>query len=100
MTGRYIGDYEVLHTLGKGISGKVKLGKHRVTGDYVALKIMNKAGITQRQMSNLQREITAMKRVSHPFVLPMIDFILGAQYPKKDGTTKDIFCLVVELASG
>jgi len=35
-------DYEIGRILGKGGFGKVKVAKHKKTGKYVALKLLNK----------------------------------------------------------
>ncbi len=41
MLGR-IGDLEIGHTLGRGASCKVKMGRDTTTGQMVAVKIINK----------------------------------------------------------
>lgn len=40
-----IGNYEIGKTLGKGTFGKVKEGVHVITGEKVAIKIIDKKSI-------------------------------------------------------
>lgn len=40
--GKHIGGFIIGKTKGKGTFGKVKQGTHRVTGDKVAIKILEK----------------------------------------------------------
>lgn len=40
-----MGQYEILETLGKGMSGKVKKARHILTGQEVALKIIDKSKV-------------------------------------------------------
>ena len=52
-----MGDYEVGATLGSGLQGKVKLGRHVRTQELVALKIIDAENISPRELQNLRREI-------------------------------------------
>lgn len=40
---KYLGDWDFLETVGAGSMGKVKLAKHRYTGEICAIKIVNRA---------------------------------------------------------
>jgi 5'-AMP-activated protein kinase catalytic alpha subunit len=42
-----VGNYALGKTLGKGTFGLVRLGKHIVTGDHVAVKILDKKKIEE-----------------------------------------------------
>ena len=42
---QFVGQYELLETLGKGMSGKVKKARHIRTGDEIALKIIDKSKV-------------------------------------------------------
>ena len=46
-------DYRVMNKLGQGQFGIVKLGVHVVTGDRVALKIINKADLSDVERCGL-----------------------------------------------
>ena len=45
-------EYALLKDLGEGTFGNVKLGKHLTSGQLVAVKILEKRRITDRQMWN------------------------------------------------
>ncbi|GAA5816902.1 hypothetical protein MFLAVUS_010437 [Mucor flavus] len=72
-----IGDYVVGKTLGKGASGRVKLGVHRHTGEQVAIKIISKAHLAANPAIEkaVRREIAIMKLIHHPNVMSLIDVI-------------------------
>ncbi|KAI8086385.1 uncharacterized protein BX664DRAFT_282272 [Halteromyces radiatus] len=72
-----IGDYYVGKTLGKGASGRVKLGIHRHTGEQVAIKIISKAHLAANPAIEkaVRREIAIMKLIQHPNVMALIDVI-------------------------
>jgi serine/threonine protein kinase len=97
---RSIGDYLIGRTLGSGMSAKVKLGTHKQTEHNVALKLIDKSKLTNRAKEMLEREITAMKAVYHPNTLQLIDVELDATYPKKNGATRQVALLVIEMAHG
>lgn len=68
-----VGDYLLLHTLGKGVSGEVKLGQHCVTGERVAIKIMEKSWIRKHNMvAAVTREINLMTGLKHKNVVQLI----------------------------
>ncbi|KAI8071318.1 kinase-like domain-containing protein [Gongronella butleri] len=72
-----IGEYWLGRTLGKGASGRVKLGYHKRTGDKVAVKIIAKAYLTSSASTerSVKREIAIMKLIQHPHILKLIDVI-------------------------
>lgn len=61
-----IGDYLVLKTLGKGSTGKVKLGRHVHTGQQVALKIIpiSLASREPTLYKKVRREIAVLKLIA------------------------------------
>lgn len=97
---RKIAHYEVGPTLGSGMSAKVKLGKDMNTGEQVALKLIDKSKTNERQMTQLYREVDAMKSLFHPNILNLKHLELDAVYPKKNGTTRNVMLLALELAAG
>lgn len=99
---RVIGDYEIGETLGSGLQGKVKLGRHTRTGEVVALKIIDREAIKPRELHNLKREIRAMELINppHPHTVGLRAVFDNAPYPRKRGGTKDVILLVIELATG
>ncbi|KAI9304917.1 hypothetical protein BJ944DRAFT_277982 [Cunninghamella echinulata] len=74
---KLIGDYYVGKTLGKGASGRVKLGVHKHTGEHVAIKIISKAHLAANPAIEkaVRREIAIMKLIRHPNVMTLIDVI-------------------------
>eukprot|EP00638_Chattonella_subsalsa_P013023 CAMPEP_0117785108 /NCGR_PEP_ID=MMETSP0948-20121206/5071_1 /TAXON_ID=44440 /ORGANISM="Chattonella subsalsa, Strain CCMP2191" /LENGTH=189 /DNA_ID=CAMNT_0005613919 /DNA_START=142 /DNA_END=711 /DNA_ORIENTATION=- len=96
---RTIGNYLIGRTLGSGMSGKVRLGSNIHSGEQVALKLIRKDRLTNRQMEMVDREITAMNEMKHPNTVKLLDHSLDATYTKKNGTQYQVVLLVVELAA-
>ncbi|KAH7290833.1 hypothetical protein KP509_30G066300 [Ceratopteris richardii] len=69
-----IGMYEVGRTLGEGRFAKVKLGKHKVTGASVAIKIIEKDSL-QKVDKWVKREIACMKLIKHPHVVRVLEVL-------------------------
>ncbi|TSN95718.1 Maternal embryonic leucine zipper kinase [Bagarius yarrelli] len=59
--------YEVYETIGSGGFAKVKLGRHILTGEKVAIKIMEKK-VLGDDLPRVKTEIEAMKNLSHQHV--------------------------------
>ncbi|XP_035273047.1 maternal embryonic leucine zipper kinase isoform X2 [Anguilla anguilla] len=59
--------YEVYETIGSGGFAKVKLGRHILTGEKVAIKIMDKKDLGN-DLPRVKIEIEAMKNLSHQHV--------------------------------
>ncbi len=59
---------------------------HIVTGEKVALKIIEKAKATKRTLTQLHTEIIALKTLNHPNILQLLHVDLDAVYPKKNGS--------------
>jgi len=61
-----IGDYIIKHTIGKGTFGKVKLGQHIPTGENVAIKILEKDKIIDKDdVVRIEREMKICKSLNH-----------------------------------
>jgi len=97
---RILNEYYILETLGKGMSGKVKKGKHIRTNDICALKIIDRATARKRVLSQLHTEIMAMKSLNHPNILNLLHVSLNATYPRKCGETRQVMVIGLELAKG
>ncbi|KAG1443179.1 hypothetical protein G6F56_010770 [Rhizopus delemar] len=91
---KFIGEYIVGKTLGKGASGQVKLGVHHQTGEQVAIKIISKAHLAANPAIEkaVRREIAIMKLIHHPNVMSLLDVI-------DDPTCSDLY-LVLEYVQG
>ncbi|DAZ98634.1 TPA: hypothetical protein N0F65_000829, partial [Lagenidium giganteum] len=97
---RMLKQYRVEHTLGSGLQGKVKLGVDTESNERVALKIIDCAKLNRKSLINVYREIEAMSRVTHPNVLRLLGVHNDLTYTKKNGTSKQVILIVLELATG
>ncbi|XP_053910409.1 maternal embryonic leucine zipper kinase isoform X2 [Cuculus canorus] len=59
--------YEIHETIGRGGFAKVKCGRHRLTGEQVAIKIMDKLALGD-DLPRVKVEIDAMKNLSHQHI--------------------------------
>ncbi|KAJ8247793.1 hypothetical protein GJAV_G00250600 [Gymnothorax javanicus] len=66
--------YEVYETIGSGGFAKVKLGRHILTGEKVAIKIMDKKDLGD-DLPRIKLEIEAMKNLSHQHVCRLYHII-------------------------
>ena len=64
-----VGDYGFLRTIGQGQFGKVKLAVHNKSGVKVAVKIINKASLTEETLRMVKREVHIMKMLRHPNII-------------------------------
>ncbi|XP_028512431.1 maternal embryonic leucine zipper kinase [Exaiptasia diaphana] len=70
--------YEVHETIGSGGFAKVKLGVHLLTGEKVAIKMMNKIALGH-DLPRVKREIGAMKDLCHQHVCQLYQVIETAE---------------------
>lgn len=78
-------------TIGEGTFGKVKLGHHILTGEKVAVKILEKEKIKDSgDAERVSREIKILKVVRHPSIIQLYEII---ETPKQ-------FYLIMEYANG
>ena len=65
-----IGHYLIGKTIGEGTFGKVKLGTHNLTGEKVAVKILEKHKIVEDvDVERVAREIKILKLARHPNII-------------------------------
>jgi 5'-AMP-activated protein kinase catalytic alpha subunit len=65
-----IGNYSIEKSIGEGTFGKVKLGTHNITGEKVAIKILEKDRITDvSDVERVAREIHILKLIRHPNII-------------------------------
>ncbi|KAI9013390.1 kinase-like domain-containing protein [Phycomyces nitens] len=64
----FIGDYWLGKTIGRGASGRVKLGIHRRTGDLVAIKMIARSQLVSSSSTSrsVQRELAVLQLLYHP----------------------------------
>jgi 5'-AMP-activated protein kinase catalytic alpha subunit len=88
---KVIKQYVLGKTLGKGTFGKVKLATHSLSGENVAIKILEKSKIRDiGDIERVSREIHILKLIRHPNIIQLYDII---------ETPKTLF-LVMEYADG
>lgn len=99
MTGkrRFIGDYMMGETLGKGVFGKVKMAVHPTTGEKVAIKIMDRYNHQQDTMGSYRREVLALSRVKGNTHIVHLYFYGLYEYPAKYISFRHIKAAVVAM---
>lgn len=71
---RVIGNYRIEKTIGEGTFGKVKLGIHIPTDEQVAIKILEKDRIQDKEdLERISREINILKKLNHPNIIKIYD---------------------------
>eukprot|EP01137_Pigoraptor_chileana_P020761 Opistho-2@83577 len=69
-------DYIFEKTLGEGSYGKVKLARHRISGEKVAVKIIDKTSLSDPDdAERVMREILVMKSLRHPYIAELFEVI-------------------------
>ena len=64
------GDYIIKETIGKGTFSKVKLGLNKITGEKVAIKILDKSKILQKEdLDRIIREMSILSKMDHSNVI-------------------------------
>lgn len=68
--------FTVEKTLGKGTFGKVKLATHTLTGEKVAIKILEKEKIVDvADVERVYREIHILKLIRHPNIIQLYEIM-------------------------
>ncbi|XP_068434354.1 serine/threonine-protein kinase BRSK2 isoform X4 [Clinocottus analis] len=80
LSNQYVGPYRLEKTLGKGQTGLVKLGVHCITGQKVAIKIVNREKLSESVLMKVEREIAILKLIEHPHVLKLHDVYENNKY--------------------
>lgn len=83
--------YNIDKNLGEGKFGLVKLGIHKKTGEKVAIKIIKKNDMDQKDLELVRSEIDIMKLCKHKNVVRLLDHFENSEY---------IFIVMEYLAGG
>ena len=68
--------YLLSKTIGEGTFGKVKLAVHLLTGERVAVKVLEKDRITDKgDVKRVTREIQILKHIHHPHIVNLLEVI-------------------------
>lgn len=81
--------YDVGLTIGSGSYSVVKKAKHKVSGEYVAVKIIDKNTLNKKQLLAVIAEADTLKKLKHPNILEFKDFFI----------LKNHLCIVTDLLS-
>ena len=92
-----LGKYNVMRTLGKGASCKVKLAQDPNTGKKVAIKVMND-NMDPNMKQLVMTEVKAMDQLKHKHVINQVEYGMGTY--KKEKAEKEVSYIVLELALG
>ena len=60
-----LGDFELHRTLGAGAFSKVKLGRHKETNQFAAVKIMKGEGATKSFIDLVMNEVKVLQELDH-----------------------------------
>ncbi|KAJ3193837.1 MAP microtubule affinity-regulating kinase 1 [Irineochytrium annulatum] len=85
-----IGYYDLDKAIGEGNFAKVKLATHCLTGEKVAVKIIDKEKLDKVTARKLFREVRIMKLLNHPHIVRLYEVI---------DTPKELY-LIMEYAAG
>ena len=79
---KQIGDYTLGPELGSGAFGKVVLGKHTLTGESVAIKILDKLILseTPEDYELVKQEISILKIVKHKYIVQLYEILQTPQH--------------------
>ncbi len=73
--------YKLIRTLGKGSFSKVKEAVHLITGELVAIKVMDKAMISKNEdLVRIKREIKILMTASHPNIISLYEIMETERY--------------------
>ncbi|KAG2202309.1 hypothetical protein INT47_010757 [Mucor saturninus] len=77
-----IGDYILCRTIGRGASGRVKLGIHKITGEKVAIKMISRSQLTASSSTakSVQRELAVLQLLHHPHLIDLRQVLQDTQY--------------------
>ncbi|GET87820.1 protein kinase A catalytic subunit [Leishmania tarentolae] len=68
-----LSDLEMRETVGTGTFGRVRLVKHKGTGQYAALKILKKQEVLRmKQVDHVLAEASLLQEIDHPFIVNML----------------------------
>eukprot|EP01134_Creolimax_fragrantissima_P001902 CFRG1902T1 len=85
-----IGNYALGETLGKGVFSVVKASTHLITGQKVAVKVVDRTKVKEKDLKTLVREMQVMKLLTNPNIAKLYEII----------DTSEAFYLVLEMVAG
>lgn len=67
-------NYVLGEILGEGAFSVVKLATHKQTKQKVAVKIINKSGLSEVDELSLRQEVAILKDLKHPNIVGLVDY--------------------------
>ena len=96
-----LGKYRLLKTIGKGAFSAVKLAVDETTGKQYAIKIHKADLVDKTCIDTVVNEVKAIRQLSHPHIVPLLDFMEHGIVIKSNGDEYEVVLVVVqELATG
>ena len=86
----HIENYDILQTIGEGQFAKVKLARHVLTKEVVAIKVIQKTNQSSSGLKEWNPEINSLKTISHPNIVKLLEVI----------DTEEALFIVMEYVSG
>jgi [calcium/calmodulin-dependent protein kinase] kinase len=87
---KQINQYIILGLIGKGNFAKVKKIFNKDTKETLAMKVINKQQLRKRavgpgttRFTAVEKEVAIMKKISHPFILKLIEIIDDPDHHKQ-----------------
>ncbi|CAI6338604.1 unnamed protein product [Periconia digitata] len=96
---KIVNHYEIFDELGRGVHGKVKLGRNLETEVYVAIKIVDRYSKRRRLGKNtshedkIKKEIAILKKARHPNIVSLLEVI-------DDPSIKKVYIVLEHVSRG
>jgi len=76
-----IGNYKIEEVIGEGTFSKVKLGINRITKEKVAIKILEKSKIIEKDdLERIFREMKIIKQLNHQNIVKVYEIFENNEY--------------------
>lgn len=72
--------YKIMEKLGEGAFSKVYKGVNIETGENVAVKVIQKYQLDEKQRASVLKEVALMRKLDHPNIVKFLDFIENDQF--------------------
>lgn len=80
LVGRQIGNYRLVHFLGRGGFADVYLGEHRYLNNYAALKLI-RTSLDEEDVEGFLLEAQTLARLTHPYIVRVLEFTVENGMP-------------------